>query len=118
MPVAVEIEFAEGLRRRDYEQVLAGLGLDEDPPEGLLTHVGTERDGRIRVIEVWESTRHYRSYRERRLLPNIEYALGPELAARTKDSVRTRLPVRGFVAPGARRSVIGSDAMDLEDVRS
>lgn len=114
MPIAVEIELADGLSRRDYAQVVDGLALDEHPPDGLLTHVATERDGRIRIIEVWESTRHYREYRERRLLPNIEYALGPDRAARTQDSVRTRLPVRGFIAPSAGRS----DAVYLEDVRA
>lgn len=117
MPIAVEIEFADGLRRSDYESVLQGLGLDEDPPQGLLAHIATERNGQIRVLEVWESSRQYRSYRERRLLPNIEYALGAKRAARTRDSVRTRLPVRGFVAPRAgARPRTELDPVHLEHV--
>lgn len=112
--IAVEIEFAPGLTRRDYEAVLEGLGLDEDPPPGLLSHLATEREGRIRVIEVWRSGREYRIYRHSRLMPNIEYALGPERAALSGHSIRTRLPVRGIVVPAPARS----DPVHLEDVRA
>lgn len=101
MPIAVETKLAQGLDRRDYEIVMEGLGLHENPPEGLLAHVATEHDGRIRILEVWESSRHYRTYRDSRLNPNIEYALGSKRAARNAETVRTRMLVRGFVSPGA-----------------
>ena len=125
MAIAVEIEFADGLRRQDYELVVEGLALDEDPPAGLLAHIATESDGRIRVLEVWESSRQYRSYRERRLMP--EHRVRARPAARRSDqglgadkASRARLLRPAFESePTARTaSVDRSDAVNLKHVRA
>lgn len=105
MAIAVEIELSAELGRLDYDFVLDGLALDEHPPDGLRAHVCTESDGRIRILEVWDSLRQYREYREQRLIPNIEFALGPARAAIAAESIRRTAPVRGLVIPGPREQL-------------
>jgi len=45
-----------GRTPEEYERVRAKVGIGEDPPPGARLHIaGTGEDGRIRIIEVWDS---------------------------------------------------------------
>ena len=58
-----------------YDAVARELG-DETPP-GLLFHAAGLYDGRLRVIEVWDSEDDYRRFREERLRPALDRLFGP-----------------------------------------
>ena len=64
-----------------YDAIAAELG-DETPP-GRLCHVTGLVDGRLRVIEVWETEDVFRRFREERLRPAMERVVGPGVFSET-----------------------------------
>jgi hypothetical protein len=60
-----------------YDTVDGNLGIDTDPPEGLIFHsAGPIEDG-WGVIDFWESREHFDNFQETRLGPAIG-ALGED----------------------------------------
>jgi hypothetical protein len=75
-----------------YEEV-AAVALDH-LPDGLIIHVAGPTDEGVRLIDIWESERAYRLFREERLIPL--------LASRTSSpaiSIFRDLHVRHLAAP-------------------
>jgi hypothetical protein len=64
------------LDRDTYDAVNAAVGVDETPPEGLLVHTAGEVDGRLQIVDVWESEEHARRFDSERLGPAIEQVAG------------------------------------------
>jgi hypothetical protein len=54
-----------------YQQVQAKLDVDSNPPDGLIVHTASEVDGRLKVVDVWESEEHAQRFGEERLGPAI-----------------------------------------------
>jgi hypothetical protein len=54
-----------------YDAVQEKLGLQGDPPEGLIVHTAGTDAGQFRVIDVWESREAHDRFRDERLLPAI-----------------------------------------------
>jgi hypothetical protein len=59
-----------------YEKVNAQLGVDSDPPAGLLLHCAGEVDGKWQIVDVWESEAQAREFYDGRLTKAIESVLG------------------------------------------
>jgi|SRR5919198_5063839 quinol monooxygenase YgiN len=60
-----------------YEQVNEKLNAQGDPPSGLRFHAaGRADDGRIRIIEVWDSRADFDQFNEQRLTPAISEVSG------------------------------------------
>ena len=58
------------------DEVTEEMRVDQDPPDGILFHTHFEQDGqdgRVRVVDVWESQEAYERFRDTRLIP----AMGP-----------------------------------------
>jgi hypothetical protein len=64
-----------------YDAIAAELG--DEPPPGRLAHVAGLVDGRLRVIEVWETEAAFRRFREERLRPAMDRAVGPGVFSET-----------------------------------
>ncbi|HLM20946.1 MAG TPA: hypothetical protein VK390_05395 [Propionibacteriaceae bacterium] len=63
-------------RVEQYDKVLAELG---DEPAGLQArYVGTDGDGKLRIVGVWESKEHADRFYVERLGPVLRRALGSE----------------------------------------
>ncbi|MCW2671456.1 MAG: hypothetical protein JWP14_45 [Frankiales bacterium] len=73
MPAGVSIDMVD--------EVTAEMGVDSSPPVGLLVHTHYEHDGRVHVMDVWESAEAHQSFAESRLMP----AMGKVAAARGID---------------------------------
>lgn len=69
------------LGRAEYDRLIAGLELDARPPFGQLLHLGVERDGRVDMVEIWQTAAAALAYVENRLEPGLEAvkANGPEV---------------------------------------
>jgi hypothetical protein len=52
--------------RDEYDQVNAEIG--DDPP-GLILHTASEKDGKMRIIDVWESKDAYERFEQSTLMP-------------------------------------------------
>lgn len=63
----------------DYDRVADGVG--DPPPDGLIVHVAGERGAGFRIIDVWESEDAYNRFRDERLRPAVEAALGADAMA-------------------------------------
>jgi hypothetical protein len=72
MAAGVILEF-EGVTAKEYQAVNAALGLDPqtgqgDWPDGMVSHsAGLGEDGRLVVMEVWDSPEHQARFMESRL---------------------------------------------------
>jgi hypothetical protein len=71
MAVAMFIRSPQ-LGRAEYDRLVAGLELDARPPFGQLLHFGVERDGRVDVVEIWQTAAAALAYVENRLTPGLE----------------------------------------------
>lgn len=69
MAVIMEQVMPEGVSLQLLDEVTDEMNVDQDPPEGILFHVHFEQDGKVRIVDVWESEEAYETFREARLLP-------------------------------------------------
>jgi hypothetical protein len=51
------------------DAVTEEMGVDKNPPDGLIVHTHFEKDGEVRVIDMWETAEHYGKFLESRLMP-------------------------------------------------
>ncbi len=67
----------EGLAPEQYDAVNAELDVQGAPPAGLQIHAaGRAADGRMRIIEVWDSRDSWERFNEERLTPAIAKVSG------------------------------------------
>lgn len=81
MAVGLWVMFKDGTQEQ-YDAVNAEMGVEQDPPEGLIFHsAGPLEGGGWNVIDFWESREHFDRFQEERLGPAIQSlgddALGP-----------------------------------------
>ena len=77
MAIASIREFDVGDDRAtpNYDAVSAKLGIDDDPPSGLITHTaGFTGDGKFRIFDVWESVEDRDRFESERLMPAMQQA--------------------------------------------
>ena len=75
-----------------YRRITVGLG--EEPPDGLITHLALERpEGGLRYIDVWESEAHWDRFAEERLHPVVHPILNELLGAQPPEPARLPLEV-------------------------
>jgi hypothetical protein len=64
--------------RELYEQVAAGAHVDTDRPPGAIIHTASELpDGRVRIVDVWESREHAAGFERTRLVPALVAICAP-----------------------------------------
>jgi len=73
------IQTAQETGWADYEKVVQAVGVEDDPPEGLIVHAAGEENGHWRSVSVWESEAAYERFRDERLMPAARAALGDEV---------------------------------------
>ena len=74
MPVAVIQEWAgAGHDTTNYDEISRRMGVQGDPPAGLIVHTaGTTGDGDFRISDVWETREAWEAFRDERLMPTVE----------------------------------------------
>ncbi len=71
MAVGLWISFADGTQEQ-YDAVNAHLGVEQDPPEGLVFHAAGPMEGGWNAIDFWESREHFDRFLGERLGPAIQ----------------------------------------------
>lgn len=69
MAVLLEQVMPEGVDAAMLDEVASEMNVVSDPPSGLVVHVHLMQDGRLKVVDVWESQAQYETFRTSRLLP-------------------------------------------------
>jgi hypothetical protein len=54
-----------------YQKVGEKMDVANNPPDGLLLHTASEVDGKLKIVDVWESQEHADRFGEERLGPAI-----------------------------------------------
>jgi hypothetical protein len=77
VPVSVVVDFEATIE--EYDAVNEKMDARANPPEGLIVHTGADLgDGKIRVMDIWESAQAYGKFAETRLGPAIMEVVGPD----------------------------------------
>jgi hypothetical protein len=80
MAIGLWISFASGTQEQ-YDAVNAEMGVEENPPEGMIFHSAGPMEGGWNVIDFWESRELFDRFQQERLGPAIQAlgddALGP-----------------------------------------
>ena len=69
------ISISDAPSRATYEGVTAHVGLAANPPAGLVLRTAGELDdGRVRIVDIWESERAMLNFSRERLWPALTAA--------------------------------------------
>jgi hypothetical protein len=74
MAVGLWIKFDDGTQEQ-YEAINAEMGVEDNPPEGLILHSAGPVPGGWNIVDFWETRGHFDRFQEDRLGPAVE-ALG------------------------------------------
>jgi hypothetical protein len=72
MAVILQQVMPEGIPAQMLDEVTEEMGVDQNPPDGIVVHTHFEQDGRLHIVDVWESREAYESFRESRLMPAMQ----------------------------------------------
>jgi heme-degrading monooxygenase HmoA len=81
----------------EYDRVDSAI---EGEPDGLILHTSSEKNGRVRVIDVWESKDAYERFEREKLMPAME-RIGAEPPAGGPPP-RDEFDVHNIRGPAAR----------------
>ena len=54
------------------DEVSAEMGIEKNPPSGLVVHVHFMENGRVNVVDVWDSAEAFESFQSDRLMPALQ----------------------------------------------
>ena len=54
-----------------YDEVVASLDLDANPPVGAVLHIAAQGEGDVLVTEIWRTEQTFRAYYDYRLRPAL-----------------------------------------------
>jgi hypothetical protein len=94
----VQIQKAQEASWDDYASVAKAVGVDDNPPAGLIVHAAGEEDGKWRSVDVWESEAAYQRFREDRLMPAVREVMG-EAAIAAGPPPQESFEVKHLVKP-------------------
>lgn len=70
MPILMTMNLP--VTRADIEALSTELNVREDPPGGLIAHIATEHNGKVQVLDLWESQAHFERFQDERLTPAMD----------------------------------------------
>lgn len=72
MAVIIMQTVPDGVPIAMLDAVTAKMDAKTNPPDGLIVHTHYEEDGRVQVLDVWESEQAFRTFQEERLMPALQ----------------------------------------------
>jgi hypothetical protein len=77
-----------------YDEVNAKLGVEADPPDGLIVHTASPRAGGVRIVDVWESEDAWQRFREERLMPVVLEVFGEQAGPPQQETHETHKVIK------------------------
>jgi hypothetical protein len=71
MTILFEQDMPAGVPMELVDAVTEEMGVDKNPPEGLIVHVDFEKDGHVHIVDVWDSEQAYQQFLDTRLNPAV-----------------------------------------------
>jgi hypothetical protein len=84
----------DGVTPEQYEQAKQVVKWESEPAPGGLYHVSAFSEGRVYVVDVWESAEAFQTFVETRLMPGVQ-----QVGIQGQPQVEI-LPVHDIFAPG------------------
>jgi hypothetical protein len=72
MAVIYQQTMPEGTPIEMLDEVTDEMGVDRNPPEGLLVHTHFDDGGQVRIVDVWESQDAFEKFNAERLGPAVQ----------------------------------------------
>ena len=72
MAVLLEQTMPEGVDLAMLDDVTTEMNVTANPPKGMVVHVHLMENGRVKVVDVWESAADFEAFRNDRLGPALE----------------------------------------------
>lgn len=72
MTVVLRQTMPEGTPIELLDEVTQQMGVETDPPAGLVVHVHFAQGGRVHVVDVWDSEDDYGAFRDHTLMPAMQ----------------------------------------------
>ena len=76
MAVLMTQTMPEGVTVQMLDAVTEAMGVENDPPAGMVVHVHYQRGGRTEVADVWESRERFDRFAQERLPAAMREAVG------------------------------------------
>jgi len=73
-----------------YDRVNEKIGVQANPPDGLIIHTAAQVGDNMRVVDVWESEEAFNSFNDQTLMPAVMEVMGqpPEGTTPTPPEIR------------------------------
>ncbi|MDT7543930.1 MAG: hypothetical protein QOE99_40 [Actinomycetota bacterium] len=84
MPMIMKQVMPAGVPLSMLDAVTEEMGVDSNPPAGMLVHTHYEQDGQAHILDVWETAEAHQNFVESRLMPamaKVAEAQGFDIAA-------------------------------------
>jgi hypothetical protein len=82
-----------------YQQVSEKLDTEGNPPDGLIVHTASEVDGKLKIVDVWESEEHAQRFGQERLGPAIMEVAGDQVGGPPEPDQIEIYEIRTLVKP-------------------
>jgi hypothetical protein len=69
MPCILTGTVPEGVSLEVLDAVTEEMGVDADPPKGMIVHAHYSEGGQVHIFDIWESLSDYETFVETRLNP-------------------------------------------------
>jgi hypothetical protein len=82
-----------------YQRVEEKIDAEHNPPEGLIMHTASVVDGKLKVVDVWESEEHAQRFGAERLGPAIMEVAGDQVGGPPEPDQVEIYEIKAMVLP-------------------
>jgi hypothetical protein len=99
MAIGIINRLPEGVGAEQYDAISAEMGVENEPPEGLIFHSAGMLEGRFQVFNVWETPEHAERFVTDRLRPAQVAVMGEEVVAGLPDAENIQVDIHNYFIP-------------------
>ena len=82
-----------------YQQVEGKLDVANNPPDGLIVHTASVVDGKLKIVDIWESEEQAQRFGEERLGPAIMEIAGDQVGGPPEPGQIQIYEIKSMVRP-------------------
>jgi hypothetical protein len=99
MAVGIINRLPEGVGADQYDAVSGKMGIENEPPEGLIFHSAGMLDGRFQIFNLWETPEHAERFVTDRLRPAQVEVMGEEAVAALPEAENVQVEIHNYFVP-------------------
>jgi hypothetical protein len=82
-----------------YQQVEGKIDAENNPPDGLIVHTASVVDGKLKIVDVWESEEQAQRFGQERLGPAIMEVAGEQIGGPPRPDQVQIYEIKAMVRP-------------------